>query len=108
DAVGALAYLQALPFVDRERVGVIGWSNGGVFAIALINGPTHERARRRGVEVPAPGYRAAVAIYPGGCFSLVDELVVRPLLVLMGDADDWTEPDPCVRMVEAMRHRGAD
>lgn len=108
DAVGALRYLQAASYVDRARIGAIGWSNGGVFSMAVINGPSLERARRRGVEMPAPGFAAAVGIYPGGCFSLVHELVVRPLLVLIGDADDWTIPSECVRMAEAMRGRGAD
>lgn len=108
DGVGALAFLYRLPFVDRERVGVIGWSNGGVFAIALVNGPTWERARRRGVGIPPPGYRAAVALYPGGCPSLIKEKVERPLLVLIGTADDWTRPGPCAEMAEAMRQRGAE
>jgi len=108
DAVGALRWLHAQSYVDRRRVGVIGWSNGGVFAMALVNGPSLERARARGVEMPQPGFAASVAMYPGGCYSLVNERVVRPLLVLIGDADDWTLADECARMVEAMRGRGAD
>jgi len=108
DAVGALRWLHSRPYVDRSRIGVIGWSNGGVFAIALVNGPSLERQRRRGVVLPEPGFRASVGVYPGGCYSLVDELVTRPLLVLIGDADDWTIPGPCVAMVDAMRRRGAD
>jgi len=108
DAVGALRFLQAKRYVDRNGIGAIGWSNGGVFAIAVINGPSLERARRRGVTLPEPGFAAAVGVYPGGCFSLVHELVTRPLLVLLGDADDWTIPGPCVEMVERMRQRGAD
>jgi dienelactone hydrolase len=108
DAVGALRWLHARPYVDRRRVGVIGWSNGGVFALALVNGPSLERARVRGVQMPGPGFTASVAMYPGGCYSLVNETVVRPLLLLIGDADDWTLPSECARMVEAMRGRGAD
>ena len=108
DAVGALRYLQAKPYVDPARIGVIGWSNGGVFALSLVNAPSLERARLRGVVVPELGFRASIALYPGGCYSLVDELVTRPLLVMIGDADDWTDPGPCVAMVEAMRRRGAD
>jgi dienelactone hydrolase len=108
DGVGALRYLHGRPYVDRDRIGVIGWSNGGVFSIALVNGPSHERARRRGVTLPEPGYRAAVAVYPGGCYSLVDERVVRPLLVLIGGSDDWTLPHVCADMVQAMRAKGAD
>ena len=106
--MGALRFLQARGDVDREHVGVIGWSNGGVFALALVNGPSHERARQRGVVMPEPGYRAAVGVYPGGCESLIPQLAIRPLLVLIGAADDWTAPTPCVRMAESMRRRGAD
>ena len=108
DAVGALRFLHARPEVDRARIGVMGWSSGGVFSMAAVNGPTHERARRRRVLLPEPGFRAAVGVYPGGCVSLMHELAVWPLLVLMGDADDWTFPGPCVEMVQAMRGRGAD
>jgi dienelactone hydrolase len=108
DAVGALAYLHRQPYVDRERIGTIGWSNGGLFAIAVVNGPSLEGAKRRGVEIPEPGYRAAIAVYPGGCFSLAHGDLVRPLLVLIGAKDDWTIPGPCIEMVEAMRGRGAE
>jgi dienelactone hydrolase len=108
DAVGALRWLHARPYVDRRRVGVMGWSNGGVFAVSVINGPSLERARARGVTLPEPGFAASVAMYPGGCYSLVDERVVRPLLLLIGDADDWTLASECDRMVTAMRGRGAD
>jgi len=108
DTAGAFRYLASRPYVDRERIGVIGWSNGGLFAMTAINGPSHERARLRGVILPEPAFRAAVAFYPGGCFSLVNETVVRPLLVLIGDADDWTLPAPCIEMVQGMRSRGAD
>lgn len=108
DAIGALRWLGSRRYVDRRRVAIMGWSNGGVFAIALVNGPSLERARARGVQLPEPGFAAAVAFYPGGCQSLVDERVVQPLLLLIGDADDWTLPSACARMVEAMRGRGAD
>jgi dienelactone hydrolase len=108
DAFGALRYLQSLAYVRAERVAAIGWSQGGVYAMAAINGPSLERARRRGVALPATGFAAAVGVYPGGCFSLVGEQVVRPLLVLIGEADDWTPPAKCREMVEAMRGRGAD
>jgi len=108
DAMGALRWLQARPYVDGRRVGVIGWSNGGVFAMSVINGPSLERARARGVALPEPGFAAAVAMYPGGCYSLIQERVVRPLLLLIGEADDWTLASECARMVEAMRARGAE
>jgi dienelactone hydrolase len=94
-------------------VAVIGWSQGGAYAMAAINGPSLERARARGVALPSiesttGGFVAGIGVYPGGCFSLVKERAVRPLLVLVGEADDWTPAAKCREMVEAMRGRGAD
>jgi dienelactone hydrolase len=108
DAFGALRYLQSLPEVRADRVAAIGWSQGGVYAMAVINGPSLERAGLRGVTLPGTGFAAGIGVYPGGCFSLVKEQVVRPLLVLIGEADDWTPAAKCREMVESMRSRGAD
>jgi dienelactone hydrolase len=108
DTLGALRYLQSRPYVRADRVAVIGWSQGGVYAMAAINGPSLERAARRGVELPPVGFAAGIAIYPGGCHSLMQEKVIRPLLVLIGAADDWTPAVECEAMAAAMRSRGAD
>ena len=108
DAIGALRWLQAQPYVDRERIGIIGWSNGGAYSLSSVNGPTAERARRRGVEIPPPGYRAAVGMYPGACASLINELSVRPVLILIGGADDWTDPHECEALAARQRAKGAD
>ena len=108
DAFGALRYLQSLPDVKADRIAAIGWSQGGVYAMSVINGPSLERARKRGVALPATGFAAGIGVYPGGCFSLVKEQVIRPLLVLIGEADDWTPAATCREMVEAMRSRGSD
>jgi dienelactone hydrolase len=107
DAVGALRYLHRQGDVDPARIGVIGWSAGGVFAMSLVNGPSLERQQRRGVAPPGLGVRAAVAVYPGGCAAFRGEQVTKPLLVLIGDADDWTPAAVCSEMVSAMRARGA-
>jgi dienelactone hydrolase len=108
DAIGALRWLHAQRYVDRQRIGIIGWSNGGVFAMAAVNGPSLERTKKRGVEIPDPGFRAAVGVYPGGCYSLVNEQSVRPLLLLIGADDDWTLASECVQLAERQRAKGAD
>lgn len=108
DAGGGLRHLMAEPYVRPDRIGVIGFSQGGVYSMAAINGPSLDRARRRGIHLPTLGFRAAVGVYPGGCFSLLDERVTRPLLVLIGGADDWTRADTCGEMVEKMKAKKAD
>ena len=34
DTYGALSYLQQLPFVRGDRIGLIGWSQGGGITLA--------------------------------------------------------------------------
>lgn len=108
DAVGALRYLRARPFVIPDRVAAFGWSQGGEYAISVINGPTLERARSRGVTLPPVGFAAAIAMYPGGCRDYAKELVVRPLLLLIGGSDDWTPPQYCREMAANVGAHGAD
>jgi dienelactone hydrolase len=108
DAFGALRWLQSQPWVRGDRVASMGFSQGGVFAMSVVNGPSLERAARRGVKLPQPGFAAGVGVYPGGCKSLIPQLAVKPLLVLIGAADDWTLPELCQQMVESMRSRGPD
>ena len=76
--------------------------------MSVINGPSLERAQRRGVQLPPVGFAASIAVYPGGCPSLLTQPVVRPLLLLLGSADDWTPAEKCVEMANAMKARGAD
>jgi dienelactone hydrolase len=108
DAFGALRWLQAQPYVRPDRIGALGFSQGGGYAMSAIDGPALERAARRGVKIPEPGFAASVGIYPGSCPALRRELVVRPLLVLIGGADDWTPAHFCQEMVDAMKARGAN
>jgi dienelactone hydrolase len=75
--------------------------------MSVVNGPSLQRAAARGVKVE-PGFAAGVGVYPGGCKSLIPQLAVRPLLVLIGGADDWTPPSFCQQMVDSMKSRGAD
>lgn len=85
DAFGALAYLRSLPFVDGDRIGVIGWSNGGAAAL---------RASATFLQPRAGGFRAAVAFYPS-CRAYPPTGTI-PLLLLLGELDDWTPAAPCV------------
>ena len=89
DALGALRYLQARSDVKPERVGLIGWSHGGGAAVHTM--------RAEFAEGQAPYYRVCVALYPGSCSynALGVFRPAAPLLVLIGEADNWTPPRPC-------------
>jgi dienelactone hydrolase len=82
DAHGAKLYLESLPFVDPNRIAVMGWSHGGMSTLEAlaINEPS------------SSPFQAAIAYYPY-CTPLY--IVNSPLLVLIGEKDDWTPANLC-------------
>jgi len=93
DALGALRWLAAQPGVDGTRLGLLGWSHGGSTVLAATDGGHPEVAR----ATPRPAL--AVAFYPGCAAALTEGW--RPaasLLLLVGEADDWTPAEPCRRL----------
>ena len=81
DARAALAYVQTLPYVHRERVGLMGGSHGGATTLATL---THQHS----------GFAAAVALYPR-CAPFSNLKRDVPLLILTGELDDWTPAKEC-------------
>src|SRR5262245_50192954 len=107
DAYGALAYLRARPDVLPDRIGLMGWSNGGSAALAAmsadapgITGPT-----------PATGFRAALAFYPACGLKGRFEDGYRPyapVRVFHGTDDEEVSPRRCGALVEKGRALGGD
>lgn len=109
DAYAALAHARSLPFVDGRRVGVMGGSHGGSTTLAVMAAPGSNGESlaqdRRG------GFAGAVALYPG-CRAALGSWrsdgsgtyrAVAPLLILIGEKDDWTPPAPCVELTRSSR-----
>jgi dienelactone hydrolase len=106
DAYAALTYLQSQPFVAKDRIGLIGWSNGGGATLLTIG----ERSSGRPKSLDAPDFRAAVAFYPGSCSTQrlgADWTTKIPLLVLIGQEDVWTPMKPCRQLIEGAAQRGS-
>jgi dienelactone hydrolase len=112
DAYAALAHLRTLPYVDASRVGLMGGSHGGSTTLASMMTPSSNR------EPPAADtsalFAAAVALYPrcvtrGGSLRGDASGVYRPLaplLILIGEKDDWTPSEPCRTLTEAAQRAG--
>jgi len=93
DAYAALLYLQALPDVFGDRIGLMGWSEGGGALLATIR----QRSIARPAYLPQGDFRAAVGFYPARC-NLRQQgpwISSIPLLVLTGLDDVWTPAAPC-------------
>ena len=101
DALGALSYLSKLPFVDSQRIAVLGSSQGGAVALQLASTQQVEL-----FDVPRNlKFRAAVTYYPL-CGVASEELIV-PTLILIGELDDWTPAKECELWMKRRADRGA-
>lgn len=100
DAYGALKYLQRLPFVDASRIGVIGFSHGGGGVFYALEPDRADFPHPSSVftTVPTIRFKAAIAYYPR-CWARKTTLYA-PLLILIGEADDWTLALLCREMAE--------
>jgi len=81
DAYDAKSYLVGLPFVDRNRIGVMGWSHGGMTTLSVVDQKRDDP------------FRSAIAFYPYCNRILFD--FNAPLLILIGEKDDWTPAIYC-------------
>ena len=98
DALGAIDWLAHRPDVDAERIGLMGWSNGGSTVLAALN-LRHAEVAHAPIQ---PAF--AVAFYPGCEVELKRGFETRTkLLMLVGEADDWTPAAPCHELARATR-----
>jgi len=99
DAYAALAYLRQREDVDADRIALLGWSHGAGVTLDAITHPPGAEA----------GFKAAVAFYPG-CTSRNQRAQrfhpYAPVLLLIGEADDWTPAAPCKALVASVAARG--
>lgn len=109
DAYAALAHARALPYVDGRRVGLMGGSHGGSTTLASMAAPEHAWALL--AREKRAGFAGAVALYPGCGTTLGTWRAdgsgtyrpVAPLLILIGEKDDWTPAAPCVKLAASTR-----
>jgi dienelactone hydrolase len=130
DAYAALRHLRDLPYVDTKRVAVMGGSHGGSTTLATIVATEANTGLASALQA-APGFAAAIALYPGCRQRLGDWVPKRnpvqegddatvkptysysgvfkplaPTLILTGELDDWTPAEPCQRMTDVAKTAG--
>lgn len=102
DANAARHWLQAQPYVNGERISLIGWSHGATTALWTV------RPRKATPPDTKPDFRSVIAFYPNcrrlGATAWSTRL---PALILIGAADDWTPANACEQMVAGAQGRSA-
>jgi len=89
DLIGALAWLSAQSFVDKDRVALVGWGVGGSAVLRILD-PAF--SLHQSVDL-----KAAIAFYPR-CEPMERGPDYVPRLsptILMGAADEWVSPQSC-------------
>lgn len=113
DAYSGLQYLQSRNDIIADRVGLMGWSQGGGITLLSIVSDSIGRPQ----PAPTHDFAAAIAFYPSACSDAFQSKPYTkiepgtwstnaPLLVLHGAKDNWTPAGPCKRFIDAARNRG--
>jgi len=106
DAYGALKYLRGRRDVAPDRIGVQGWSNGGMTVLVTMS----DQAPGIASPTPQSGFRAALAEYPGCGMEAVAGKYhsYAPLLVMIAGNDEEVSPKICQEFVTRARAAGSD
>jgi len=106
DVAGALAYLAAHPAIDARRIGVMGFSWGGIMSLSAMSRKFWQQFPQVTARFAAhvPFYPVCYAFSPGGMFAdmLSGPLTGAPGLVITGAADDYDDPDQASQMLAAL------
>lgn len=106
DAYGALRYLRARRDIAGDRIGVQGWSNGGMTVLVTMSDGAP------GISQPTAetGFRAALAEYPGCGMDAVKGAyhAYAPMLLMIASADEEVSPRICEAFARRAKKAGSD
>lgn len=106
DALFALGRLAQDKRIDAARIGVMGFSRGGIVAIETAIEPF-----RKGVIADALRFAAHIAFYPGCTvryWADPSPMTGAPIMMALAEKDDYTPPQPCLDYAGAMKKAGVD
>ena len=97
DLLGSLVWVAAQPWAQPNRIALLGWSHGGSAVLAATD------ASRSDVRGQAVKPAIAVAFYPGcAAAAKAGYQPSAPLVLMLGEKDDWTPPAPCIALGTAV------
>ena len=103
DTFAAFRYLQSLGCVDAKRVGITGYSFGGIVSIDSVEKALAEKLGNGYV------YKASLPVYPS-CQTIFE--TTKPtntkVHILVGERDDYTPASYCLDAVKAKKTKGWD
>ncbi|MGI9487473.1 MAG: dienelactone hydrolase family protein [Geminicoccaceae bacterium] len=101
DAFNALELLATHPNIDPARIGIMGWSKGGLVSIFTAWEP-----RRRSEIDGDLKFALHIPVYPACVQFDRFEMTGKPMLLLLGEQDNWISNDSCIEMADSIRATG--
>ena len=93
DAFGALAFMASLPYVDKDRIAALGYSQGAATTLKIAS-----LGAASGFAIPEElNFKAVAAFYPA-CGVVAGARLRIPTLILIGAADTVTPAADCERL----------
>lgn len=105
DALGALSWVVKQPWADKDRVAILGWSNGGSTVLAAIDAidASHSLVKNK-QSLEKLTFKTAIAFYPGCADTNKNRYNPNTTLTLfLGADDDWTPPIPCMELAKHLQ-----
>ena len=103
DAYGAFKLLAANPAIDAKRIGIMGFSWGGVVSMLTATRPYTEQYLGKDIRFAAhaPNYPVCWVYnrVPGYEFK---DFTGAPILLQAGEQDTYDLPDTCSKMVKSL------
>jgi uncharacterized protein len=107
DAFGALKFLASHPAIDLERIGITGFSWGGVVSMLTASKPLVDQYGPPGLR-----FKAHAPFYPA-CWvynneqlpepkPIFKELTGAPVFIQGGELDTYDAPDSCQKLVDSL------
>jgi dipeptidyl aminopeptidase/acylaminoacyl peptidase len=127
DVLNLFPLLKQLPYVDPQRIGMMGHSRGGMMTYLSLKhetlGGTHDikaavvvggvadlfalvEDRPLFLSMVGIGPEAAPALYESRSASYWPELINAPVLIQHGEADEWVAVEQAIRLAEALEENG--
>lgn len=102
DAFRAFQTLSSMPEIDGARIGITGYSFGGI--VSLV---TADRRTAKGILGSEDGFAAHLPVYPSCQAQFrVSHFTDAPILILAGGRDDYTPAKYCEDYVARLRSEG--
>jgi len=98
DALIALVVLSQLPEIDPDRVGIIGYSVGG---LVVVN--TFFKESQNVIAPATNQFKAYIGYYPQcNIRQWSPNISQAPMLILHGEADEWDAYTACIDLVNSL------